>query len=35
MTLGEIIKKYRDDREMSMEGFAQLSGLGESYISVL
>lgn len=35
MTLGEIIKKYRDDRKMSMDGFAQLSGLSKSYISVL
>ena len=35
MTLGEIIKKYRDDRKMSMDGFAQLSGLSKAYISVL
>ena len=35
MTLGDIIKKYRDDRHMSMDSFAQLSGLSKSYISVL
>ena len=35
MTLGEIIKKYRDDRKMSMDGFSQLSGLSKAYISVL
>lgn len=35
MTLGDIIKRYRDDRTMSMDSFAQLSGLSKSYISVL
>lgn len=35
MTLGEIIKKYRDDNVMSMDSFARLSGLSKSYISVL
>lgn len=35
MTLGDIIKKYRDDADLSMDGFAQLSGLSKSYISVL
>ena len=35
MTLGDIIKRYRDDTDLSMDGFAQLSGLSKSYISVL
>lgn len=32
---GRHYKKYRDDADLSMDGFAQLSGLSKSYISVL
>ena len=35
MNLGEIIKKFRDDNELSMDKFAKMSGLSKAYISVL
>lgn len=35
MTLGEIIKKYRLDHEMSMDAFASKSGMSKAYISIL
>lgn len=34
-TLGDIIKKYRVEHEMSMDDFAKKSGMSKSYISVL
>lgn len=35
MTLGEIIKSYRDSHGMSMDAFAQKSGISKAYIHVL
>lgn len=35
MNLGEIIKKFRDDNELSMDKFAKMSNLSKAYISVL
>ena len=35
MTLGEFIKKYRDDNKLSMDQFAKMSGVSKAYISVL
>lgn len=35
MTLGEIIKKYRDEHDMSMGAFAEKSGISKAYISLL
>lgn len=35
MTLGEIIKKYRVEHEMSMDKFSEMSGISKSYISLL
>ena len=35
MTLGEIIKKYREENDMSQREFAKISGLSNSYISQL
>lgn len=35
MTLGAIIKEYRDTHDMSMDKFSEISGLSKSYISVL
>ena len=35
MTLGEIIKAYRNDHKMSMDDFAKKSGLSKSYIHLL
>ena len=35
MRLGEIIKKYRMEHEMSMSEFAKISGLSKQYVSVL
>ena len=35
MRLGEIIKKYREEHEMSMSEFAKVSGLSKQYVSVL
>lgn len=35
MTLGQIIKTYRDENRMSMDDFAKASGLSKAYISQL
>lgn len=35
ITLGEFIKKYRDDNKLSMDKFAKMSGVSKAYISVL
>lgn len=35
MTLGEIIKNYRTEHKMSMDGFASISGMSKAYISLL
>ena len=35
MTLGEIIKRYRDEHKMSMDTFAKKAGLSKAYISIL
>lgn len=35
MTLGDIIKQYRTEHEMSMDAFAVKSGISKSYISLL
>ena len=35
MTLGDIIKKYREEHEMSMRAFGRASGLSVTYISSL
>lgn len=35
MTLGDIIKEYRKNHSMSMDDFAQKSGISKAYISVL
>ena len=35
MTLGELIKEYRSAHEMSMDDFAQKSGISKAYISLL
>lgn len=35
MTLGELIKKYRADNDISMDVFAKNSGLSKAYISML
>jgi len=35
MTLGEIIKKYREEHHMSMDTFAEKSGMSKAYISLL
>lgn len=35
MTLGDIIKKYREEHDMSMDAFATKSGLSKAYISIL
>ena len=35
MTLGDIIKKYRVENGMSMDIFAEKSGISKSYISLL
>lgn len=35
MTLGEVIKKYRTDHDMSMDDFASKSGISKAYISIL
>jgi len=34
-TLGEIIKAYRSEHDMSMDDFAKASGISKAYISVL
>lgn len=35
MKLGQIIKNYRKDHEMSMDKFSEISGISKSYISLL
>lgn len=35
MTLGELIKQYRTEEKMSMDDFAERSGLSKGYISML
>lgn len=35
MTLGEIIKKYREENNLSMGEFSKRSGISKSYISLL
>ena len=35
MTLGEFIKDYRRDHDMSMDKFSEISGISKSYISLL
>lgn len=35
MTLGEIIRNYRLEKEISLKDFAKLSGLSKPYISML
>lgn len=35
MTLGEIIKKYRTERGISMDTFSEKSGISKAYISLL
>lgn len=35
MTLGKIIKKYRDEHKLSMDGFSEKSGISKAYISLL
>lgn len=35
MTLGEIIKTYRSQNDLTMDDFAKLSGISKGYISML
>lgn len=35
MTLGEVIKQYREEHDLSMGEFADLSGISKSYVYVL
>lgn len=35
MTLGEIIRTYRSEHSMSMDAFAERSGMSKPYISIL
>lgn len=35
MTLGDIIKKYREDHGISMDAFSKKSGISKAYISIL
>ena len=35
MTLGKIIKQYREDRGMSMREFENISGISRGYLSML
>ena len=35
MTLGQIIKEYREENRMSMDDFSKASGLSKGYISQL
>lgn len=35
MTLGEVIKQYRKDHDLSMADFATLSGMSKAYVSLL
>ena len=35
MTLGDLIKKYREENDLSMSDFAEKSGLSKAYVSLL
>ena len=35
MTLGEMIKRYREEHSMSMDAFSKQSGISKAYISLL
>lgn len=35
MTLGDIVKQYREDNKISMDDFAKRSGLSKGYLSML
>lgn len=35
MKLGEVVKKYREDHDLSMRQFAKLSGLSHAYIPLI
>ena len=35
MTLGELIKEYRSKNNLSMDAFADKSGISKAYISLL
>ena len=35
MTLGDVIKKYRTEHSLSMDGFSAKSGISKAYISLL
>lgn len=35
MTLGELVKKYRVEHELSLRDFSRLSGISNGYISML
>lgn len=35
MTLGDIVKKYREDNNISMDNFSKRAGLSKGYISML
>lgn len=35
MSLGEIIKRYREEHSLSMDDFSKLSGISKAYISLL
>lgn len=35
MTLGELVKKYRTEHELSLRDFSQISGVSNGYISML
>lgn len=35
MTLGELVKKYRIEHELSLRDFSRLSGISNGYISML
>ena len=35
MTLGEVIKNYREEHNLSMDSFSKVSGISKAYISLL
>lgn len=35
MVLGDLIKKYRTEHELSMDDFSRMTGLSKAYISIL
>lgn len=35
MTLGDVIKKYREEHSLSMDSFSKASGISKAYISLL